>query len=77
MRDNGIGINPKYNQRVFNLFERLDNNLEGTGIGLALVQRIIEAHQGKVWIESNINSPGSRVVFTLPVQPDSADSGTA
>jgi signal transduction histidine kinase len=68
--DNGQGIDPKYKSRVFNLFERLDRSVEGTGIGLALVQRVIEAHDGRVWIESAANSPGCTVVFALPVRPD-------
>lgn len=68
--DNGIGIDPQYKSRVFNLFERLDQSVEGTGIGLALVQRIIDAQDGRVWVESEVNSPGCTVVFTLPVRPD-------
>ncbi len=66
--DNGIGIPPQYNKQVFKLFERLDSSVEGTGIGLALVLRIVEAHGGRVWIESAVDSPGCTVVFTLPTQ---------
>ncbi|MDH3763508.1 MAG: ATP-binding protein [Gammaproteobacteria bacterium] len=72
--DNGIGIDPQYKSRVFDLFERLDQSVEGTGIGLALVQRIVEAHGGRVWIESAANGPGCTVTLALPVQPDEAES---
>lgn len=66
--DNGIGVHPHYNNRVFNLFERLDLSVEGTGIGLALVKRIVEAHGGSVWMESAADSRGCTAVFTLPTQ---------
>lgn len=74
VRDNGIGIDPQYNNRVFNLFERLDQTVEGTGIGLALVERIVEAHHGRIWIESDADSPGCTVVFALPSRPASAET---
>lgn len=69
VRDNGIGIEPAYHERVFNLFERLDPRIEGTGIGMALVKRIIEAHEGEIRIESDGGNRGCSVVFTLPKQP--------
>ena len=62
--DNGIGIAPEYHERVFGLFNRLDQSIEGTGIGLTLVKRIIEVHGGKIWIESN-GFNGTTVCFTL------------
>jgi len=64
--DNGIGIEPRYLERVFNLFEKLDGTTEGTGIGLAIVQRIIEAHGGRVWAESEGEGKGTTFRFTLP-----------
>jgi chemotaxis family two-component system sensor kinase Cph1 len=54
--DNGIGIDNKYYHLVFELFKRMDNvkGFEGTGVGLAIVKRIMEKHHGKVWFESNL-----------------------
>lgn len=63
--DNGIGIEPRYQEKVFGLFERLNPSIEGTGVGLALVKRIIEVHGGKIWIESEGIGHGSTFYFTL------------
>jgi len=65
VRDNGIGIAPEYHERIFGLFNKLDPLSEGTGIGLALVKRIIEFHGGKIWIESELGN-GSTFYFTVP-----------
>ena len=56
--DNGIGIDINYYNRVFELFKRMDNvnDIEGTGVGLAIVKRIIEKHDGRIWFESILNS---------------------
>lgn len=75
VRDNGIGIEPAYHERVFNLFERLDPRIEGTGIGMALVKRIVEAHDGEIRIESDGANRGCSVVFTLPKQPAMETAG--
>jgi signal transduction histidine kinase len=64
VRDNGMGIAPEYHERVFGLFNKLDATSEGTGIGLALVKRIIEVHGGRIWVESELGS-GSTFYFTL------------
>ncbi len=64
--DNGIGIDPRYHDKVFGLFERLDGSTTGTGIGLALVKRIVEVHGGRVWVESEGIGRGSTFCFTLP-----------
>ena len=64
VKDNGVGIAPKYHDLVFGLFNRLNEDVEGTGIGLALVKRIIEVHGGKIWIESEVGQ-GSTFYFTL------------
>ncbi|MBK8780258.1 MAG: GHKL domain-containing protein [Anaerolineales bacterium] len=66
IRDNGIGIEPKYHTKIFGLFEKLDSTSEGTGIGLALVKRIIETHGGRVWVESEGLGKGSTFCFTIP-----------
>ncbi len=65
VRDNGVGIDPRFHQRVFGLFERLDNQREGSGVGLALVRRIVELHRGRVWIESEGEGAGATLCFTL------------
>jgi signal transduction histidine kinase len=64
IRDNGIGIDPQYHERVFGLFNKLNPKSEGTGVGLALVKRIIEVHGGKIWVESEAGK-GSAFFFTL------------
>ncbi|MCP3963726.1 MAG: histidine kinase, partial [bacterium] len=66
VRDNGMGIDPRYHERVFELFERLDPEAsEGTGIGLALVKRIVEAHGGRIWVESEGLGHGSTFCLKL------------
>ena len=65
VRDNGIGIDPRHRHKLFGLFEKLDPHTEGTGIGLALVQRIVEAHGGKIWVESAGPGQGATFRFTL------------
>jgi len=62
-------IDAKHQQRVFGLFERLDSSVEGTGIGLALVKRIVEVHGGQVWVESAGRGQGTTVCVSLPQRP--------
>ncbi len=66
VRDNGIGIEQKYLARVFDMFERLDTKTEGTGMGLAIVSRIIERHGGSISVESNGPGTGTCLKFSLP-----------
>ena len=66
VKDNGIGIQKEYHEKVFNLFARLgDVEVEGTGVGLAIVKKIVETHGGKIWLDSEVGK-GTTVYFTLP-----------
>ncbi len=65
VRDNGIGIDPKFKDRIFGLFDKLDPRTDGTGIGLALVKRIVEVHSGRIWVESELGK-GATFYFTIP-----------
>jgi PAS domain S-box-containing protein len=69
VRDNGIGIDPRFRDRVFGLFEKLDPDSEGSGVGLALIKRIVDQHHGRVWVESEGRGHGTTVCFTLPDGP--------
>jgi len=63
--DNGIGIAPENHERIFELFNKLDPNSDGTGIGLGLVKKIIEVHHGNIWVESE---PGKGSIFKFTLQ---------
>jgi signal transduction histidine kinase len=60
-----VGIAPQYHEKIFGLFERLEPTGDGTGVGLALVKRIIEVHSGRIWVESAGQGCGSTFCFTL------------
>ncbi|MFC1492118.1 ATP-binding protein [Nitrospinota bacterium] len=66
VRDNGMGVDPRFHERIFGLFNRLDMNSGGSGIGLTLVRRIVEVHGGRIWVESEGPGRGSTFFFTLP-----------
>jgi len=66
VRDNGIGIEPKYQSKLFNLFEKINPKTEGIGMGLAITKRIVELYQGKIWVESKGLGDGTSFFFTLP-----------
>ena len=68
VRDNGIGIDGAHHERIFGLFNKLDNKSEGTGFGLALVKRIIEVHGGTIWVESEGRDKGCTFKFKLPLK---------
>ena len=69
VRDNGIGIPVDQRERVFKLFERLDPNYSGTGIGLAIVHRALERMQGTIELQSPTEGEGTIFLVTLPVTP--------
>ncbi|MEO8497053.1 MAG: ATP-binding protein, partial [Planctomycetota bacterium] len=74
VRDNGDGIAPQFHERIFGLFERLESDKDGTGVGLAAVARIMDAHGGRVWVESDIGK-GAAFWLAFPANPRINASG--
>lgn len=66
VEDNGVGIAADDRERIFGLFQQLENSENGTGIGLSLARRILDVHGGKIWVESAKELGGARFVFVLP-----------
>jgi len=73
VKDNGMGIDPRYHERIFGLFNKLDQKTEGLGIGLAIAKRIVEVHGGRIWVESEGVGKGTTVCFTLPERSRTTD----
>jgi len=67
VKDNGVGIESQYHDYVFGLFDRLDPNIEGSGVGLTLARRIIESHHGRIWVDSEGIGRGCTFLFALPI----------
>ncbi|QDT50558.1 Sensor protein FixL [Symmachiella dynata] len=72
VRDNGIGIEQPQQQHIFNLFEQLNREVPGSGIGLAMAKRIVESHGGRIWVESDGIGSGCTMCFTLPAAENSS-----
>jgi signal transduction histidine kinase len=70
VRDNGIGVESQYQAKLFGLFEKLDPQSEGTGLGLALVERIVKVHGGRIWVHSDGTGRGTTFRFTLSPPTD-------
>ena len=75
VRDNGIGIDPKYHSKLFHIFEKFNPKTEGTGMGLAITKRIVELYQGRIWVESKGQGQGSCFFFTMPGALSEKDKG--
>ncbi|MFO7812133.1 MAG: ATP-binding protein, partial [Pelovirga sp.] len=76
VRDNGMGIEPEHRERIFKLFSQLNPKSKGSGLGLALVKKIVSIYQGRIWVESTDTGAGSCFCFTLQGALIKADKTT-
>jgi PAS domain S-box-containing protein len=76
VQDEGIGIDPRHRDRMLDVFERLDPRGEGSGVGLAVVKRIVESHGGRVWLESEGRGAGTTACVELPLEPLALEAAT-
>jgi signal transduction histidine kinase len=75
VEDNGIGIEEKFFDRIFTLFQRLHGaQFDGTGLGLSICKRMIDRHRGQMWVESTVGK-GSIFHFTIPIEPPTLSDG--